>query len=135
MTCDPNDPRLTAFVLGELDPDDRAAVETMLGDSAECRQAVEEIRLTVRWLTKQLHDESESHLQPVGINHQIVADGLSQPAIAARPWWRRNRVKLLGLAASVSGCGLGRVSVNRPARAADELERARARRPRRPCSG
>ena len=26
MTYDPNDPRLTAFVLGELDADERAAV-------------------------------------------------------------------------------------------------------------
>ena len=64
MTCDPNDPRLTAFVLGELDPAEHADVETMLGESADCRQAVEEIRLTVGWLTSQLHDESESHAPP-----------------------------------------------------------------------
>ena len=72
MTCDPNDPRLTAFVLGELDPAEHAAVETMLGESADCRQAVEEIRLTVGWLTSQLHDESESHAQPAGLNHRAL---------------------------------------------------------------
>ena len=33
MTIDPNDPRLTAFVLGELDPSERAAVEAMLDRS------------------------------------------------------------------------------------------------------
>ena len=29
MTFDPNDPRLTAYVLGELDPSERAEVEAM----------------------------------------------------------------------------------------------------------
>ena len=40
MNIDPNDPRLTAFVLGELDPTERADVEALVIDSAECRQAV-----------------------------------------------------------------------------------------------
>ena len=101
MTCDPNDPRLTAFVLGELEPDERAIVESALNESAECRQAVEEIRQTTLWLTEQLHEESDRHLQPVGGNHQIVAESLPESAVAVRPWWRQNRVKFLGLAATV----------------------------------
>ena len=47
MTFDPDDPRLTAYVLGELDPSEHAAIETMLDECPECRQAVEEIRKTV----------------------------------------------------------------------------------------
>ena len=39
MTFDPNDPRLTAYLLGELDPADRAEIESMLEDSPEGRQA------------------------------------------------------------------------------------------------
>lgn len=39
MTFDPNDPRLTAYLLGELDPADCAEVESMLQDSPEGRQA------------------------------------------------------------------------------------------------
>ena len=61
MNIDPNDPRLTAFVLGELDPTERADVEALIIDSADCRQAVEEIRLTAQWLSEQLHEESKAH--------------------------------------------------------------------------
>ena len=100
MTCDPDDPRLTAFVLGELDPTEHAAVETMLGESADCRHAVDEIRLTVGWLTSQLHVESEAHALPAELNHQATAETPPQPVVAASPWWRKNRVRLIGIAAS-----------------------------------
>ena len=72
MTFDPNDPRLTAFVLGELDPDETAAVEAMLGESADCRQAIEEIRLTVGWLASQLHDERKAYVPPAEVNHRVL---------------------------------------------------------------
>ncbi len=95
MTCDPNDPRLTAFVLGELDSAEHAAVETMLGESADCRQTVEEIRMTVGWLTSRLHDESDSHVQPAELNHRALmaiapqADGTKRrggTGIASGSW-------------------------------------------------
>ena len=41
---DPNDPRLTAYVLGEFDETERATVERQLEDCAQSRTAVEEIR-------------------------------------------------------------------------------------------
>ena len=41
MTFDPNDPRLTAYVLGELEPAERAEVEAMLNDSPGASQAVD----------------------------------------------------------------------------------------------
>src|SRR5215470_9138350 len=56
MTFDPNDPRLTAYVLGELDPAERPEIEAMLETSAEGRQAVEEIRQTIGWLTEHMRE-------------------------------------------------------------------------------
>ena len=73
MTFDPDDPRLTAYALGELDTSEHAAIETMIDECPECRQAVEEIRKTVKWLSQQLKEEKESHFQPVGLNHQVVS--------------------------------------------------------------
>jgi hypothetical protein len=101
MTCDPNDPRLTAFVLGELDPSECADIETMLGESADCRQAVDEIRLTVGWLTSRLHDEIESHAQPAEVNHRTLVANVSYASRPGSPWWHRNRFRFLGIAASL----------------------------------
>ncbi|MFV0443054.1 MAG: von Willebrand factor type A domain-containing protein [Planctomycetaceae bacterium] len=42
----PDDPRLTAYVLGELEPADAAAVEASLANSDELRQVVEDLRTT-----------------------------------------------------------------------------------------
>ena len=83
MTIDPNDPRLTAFVLGELDPTERGLVEADLIESAECRQAVEEIRLTTQWLFERLQEESRAHNQAANggvINHYAAAGTLGVPA-------------------------------------------------------
>ena len=44
---DTNDPKLTAYVLGELLDGERAEVEAELEQSAELRRAVDEIRETV----------------------------------------------------------------------------------------
>jgi secreted protein with Ig-like and vWFA domain len=44
MNLTPDDPKLTAYALGELDATERAAVEAALARSPECRRAVAEIR-------------------------------------------------------------------------------------------
>ena len=44
MSIDPNDPRLTAYALGELDEMESAAVAAMIADDADAMRAVEEIR-------------------------------------------------------------------------------------------
>jgi len=99
MTIDPNDSRLTAFVLGELDPTERAVVEAMLVESPDSLQAIEEIRLTAQWLTQQLHEESQAHSPSAGLDHQLIAQSPPEPPRTSRPWWRRNGSKLAGLAA------------------------------------
>lgn len=46
-TFDPNDPRLTAFAFGELHGSDKEAMEQLLADSEEAREALKEIEETV----------------------------------------------------------------------------------------
>jgi Ca-activated chloride channel homolog len=99
MICDPNDPRLTAFVLGELDADKRAAVERLVSESPECRQALDEIRTTAQWLTQHLHEEQLTHIAAATVNHQMIEQTLGQPVVPRSPWWRRTRYQLVGLAA------------------------------------
>ena len=47
---DKNDPRLTGFVLGELSPADNAEIQSAISDSAELKNAVDEIRQTASLL-------------------------------------------------------------------------------------
>jgi Ca-activated chloride channel family protein len=107
MTLDPDDPRLTAFALGELDPTEHALIEAMLIESAEGRMAVHEIRETSRWLTEQLHAEAqvhggstvEVHGVSTGLNNHAVPESLLMAATPARPWWRRRMFMLQAVAA------------------------------------
>jgi Ca-activated chloride channel family protein len=99
MTFDPNDPRLTAYVLGEIDPAESAEIEAMLESSAEGRQAVEEIRRTIGWLTDQFRDEQTAHAPTPESNHRPIAMVSVKQAMADRPWWRRAAPRLAGLAA------------------------------------
>jgi anti-sigma factor RsiW len=110
MTLDPNDPRLTAYVLGELDPSEHEQVESLLRESDECRRAVEEIRLTTGWLTTELHHEQDTfvqqplpNLQPLP-NHQPVAAILGTLYEGKRSWWSRSGLKLASLAAVLLLC-------------------------------
>jgi Ca-activated chloride channel family protein len=57
MKLSTDDPKLTAYALGELDDAARAEVEAALRDSAECRQTVDDIRRTAGWLTAELERE------------------------------------------------------------------------------
>src|SRR5579864_5466712 len=75
MTYDPNDPRLTAYVLGELDEAERKAVEAQLAECAESRGSVEEIRTTAELLAAQLRKEPSPGLsleQREAIERQLV---------------------------------------------------------------
>jgi len=102
MTLDPDDPRLTAFALGELDPTEHALVEEMLIESAEGRLAVHEIRQTSQWLTEQLHAEAQAHGgSSCDVNHNLVAESLLRPPAPARPWWLRRTFMLQAVAALV----------------------------------
>ncbi len=53
----PDDPRLTAYALGELEGDERAAIEAALQTDAAARAAVDEIRATTRQIEAALASE------------------------------------------------------------------------------
>jgi hypothetical protein len=57
MKPDTNDPRLTAYALGELNDADQAAVESQLANCAASRRAVEEIRQLATTLADDLRKE------------------------------------------------------------------------------
>jgi len=61
---DTNDPRLTAYVLGELAPDDVAQIETALKSSPELRAAVADIRQATETLAKVFLTEPPLQLTP-----------------------------------------------------------------------
>ena len=104
MTIDCNDPRLTAFVLGELDSTEHAVVEACLVDSADCREAVEEIRLTTRWLSEQLQAEIRAHhpVEQAGINnHHPAGEIVAKSDAPPRRWWGRPAIRMNLIAAAV----------------------------------
>jgi Ca-activated chloride channel homolog len=62
MKIDPNDSRLTAYALGELDETEQGAIEHELLHSEAARQAVEEIRATAEVLKEELRSEPRLQL-------------------------------------------------------------------------
>jgi Ca-activated chloride channel family protein len=74
MTYDPNDPRLTAYALGELDESERPAIEDQVAHCAASRQVVEEVRALADLLTEQLRREPSPGLAPhqrLAIEHRL----------------------------------------------------------------
>src|SRR5438552_17875216 len=58
MNTNPDDPKWTAYVLGELSSAERAQVEKELESSAAAREAVEEIRLATTLLKNEFTKEA-----------------------------------------------------------------------------
>jgi Ca-activated chloride channel family protein len=87
LPFDPNDPRLTAFALGELDDLDQAAVENLLSESDEARRHVESIRATASLLTAHLKTEAAPRLAASQLD--AIEDFLPKPAAPRTPFrWR-----------------------------------------------
>ncbi len=104
MNIDRDDPRLTAFVLGELDSTEHAVVEAYLIESHDCRAAVEEIRLTTRWLSEQLQAESRAHhqVEKTGINnHHAACEIVAKLDAPPRRGWGRPAIRKGSIAAAV----------------------------------
>src|SRR4051794_7362510 len=84
MTFDANDPRLTAYALGELEGAELAEIEAMLAASPEGRRFVAETRETARLLTAQLHVEPSPGLAPE--HHRAIEKTLNtNPAKGQKP--------------------------------------------------
>ncbi|MEW4570163.1 YfbK domain-containing protein [Tautonia sp. JC769] len=118
MTFDPDDPKLTAFALGELDEADRRSVESLLASSPEAARFVAEVRETAALLSDTLRKEPMpglSIVQRLDLDARIGAVGppstslsLPEPTTSRRFPVRR---ALVAVAASVflamSGFGIG----------------------------
>ena len=87
MNINPDDPKLTAYALGELDHAERAAIEAELEKSFACQRAVEEIRETAALLEKKLAAEELPGLafaQKRKIENQLK-ESVGRPAVSL---WR-----------------------------------------------
>ena len=90
MKIDPNDPKLTAYALGELDEAEQAAVERELIRSDAARQAVEEIQATAGLLKEEFSSEPGFELsqsQNALIEHRLDSRTTRNP-------WRLHEVSM-----------------------------------------
>ncbi len=109
MTFDPNDARLTAFALGELEGDEQAAIEALLAENPDARQAVDDIRQTARLLTESFQTEPSPGLAPehrqaieAKLASTDIDETLPRSAGAAPPRMVRVRWMPIGLAAAAT---------------------------------
>ena len=86
MTIERNDPRLTAYVLDELELAEKAEIEAALQESEELRKEVDAIRLACGLLGESLLQEPAVGLKPEQIE-QIEQS--VRPQETVRPWWFR----------------------------------------------
>lgn len=77
----PEDPKLTAYVLGELDAAEQAEVEARLRDDPAARATVESIRATTQWIEGALAQEPLPVVEP--------------PRVASEDAYRRPKAKIL----------------------------------------
>src|SRR5262249_9688493 len=89
MNINPDDPKWTAYVLGELSDAERAQVETELESSSVAREVVAEIRLAIDLLKHELAEEQPIALAPE--QRRAIATAASVPVGAPyeRPRGRR----------------------------------------------
>ena len=122
MSFDPDDYRLTAYALGELDPADRDAIEAILHHDPDCLAYVQGIEATARLLTEELRCETSviTGLDPS--RREMIEERLAKPvlALADRPPQRAPiwlQVFALAMAASILGIAVGSlVPMFQPAR-------------------
>ena len=92
MPIDPEDPRLTAYALGELEDSERAEIEQLLSQSHDGRRLVDEVRETAQLVAQTLAEEPAPGLHPAhwkAIEGEIAEPStLAFAATPARPWLR-----------------------------------------------
>jgi Ca-activated chloride channel homolog len=87
MNINPDDPKWTSYVLGELNDAERAQVEKELESSAAAREVVEEIRLATDLLRHEFTLE-----QAVGLaaeQRHVITSAAARPVLYERPGGRR----------------------------------------------
>ena len=109
MNIHSDDPKWTAYVLGELSGAELAQVERELESSAEAREIVDEIRMMTVLLKDELANQAPATLQPAQRAAIINTASESQPAFFKMP--RIGRFALAGAGALVAAMILVAVSV------------------------
>mgnify|MGYP003579778369 CR=1 FL=1 len=82
MNIQPDDPKWTAYVLGELSETERLEVERELESSAEAREVVEEIRMMSFMLKDELAKEAPATLSSVQRHELMKAAVASQEPVS-----------------------------------------------------
>lgn len=107
---DADDPRLTAYVLDELEPAERAELEQLLASSPEARAAVGEIRETIGVLNSAYDSEPLRELEPLQSNGAVVirsdstADAATRNGTVSRP--KMSRRAILSLVGTIIAASL-----------------------------
>ena len=99
VTFDPDDARLTAYVLGELSAVERAAVDELLARDEAARTFVDELRRTAEVLERELAEEPAPALEPQQREH---IERTARWAPAPGRWRRRSLALALGSAAALA---------------------------------
>src|SRR5262245_19181034 len=96
MNIQPDDPRWTAYVLGELSETERQEVERELESSEEARELVEEIRMMSIMLKDELVKEGPAALSSVQRHELMLAAAAAQEPVSIEtrrvPFWKRRTV-------------------------------------------
>lgn len=106
MKLNLDESKLTAYVLGELDADERVRVEAFLAANPEARKWVEELRQTAGVLEQELLSEPCPELttqQTRAIDRNLAARRAdrSQAERTGRPWFRLRLIELLVVVAII----------------------------------
>ena len=108
MSFDPNDPRITAYVLGELDADERKAFESALSASGDLQQAVQATRQATERLACELRTEPSASLSDPQRESVLRAarERDAHPSAASVSTGRRRKWVFGGVAIAASLLGL-----------------------------
>jgi anti-sigma factor RsiW len=85
MSIDRDNPKWTAYVLGELEAGERAALESELESSEEAREFVQELRLAASMMKDGLALHANATLTP----EQRFSIQAASSARPAKPWFER----------------------------------------------
>ena len=98
MAYESDNPKLTAYALGELDESERAEVERQIADDAGSRNFVDEVRASANMLSSALKQEKGAGLEPA--QRQRIHEAAVGPVIVSiKP--RRTLKLVLAAAASI----------------------------------
>src|SRR5690349_17013577 len=113
----PNDPKWTAYVLGELGEADRQAVERLLESSAEARALVEELEMATGVIAGALASQPSLVLTPAqraAVRRAADSHSIGWFAPLQAPWgWAAGAVGVLAVLTLVVALQQGRQSPDR----------------------